>query len=132
MASSSKTSKAEEKMRQKAQKLAQKAEQKEAAKGKGLWKVMGTGSALAAGVVTAKALDATWKTATGHTSPTKPEHPDLGTREALAWAAVSGMAIGVAKTYATRRAASYWVRSTGRLPPGMSKEAYQKVEESTA
>ncbi|MEJ7629877.1 MAG: DUF4235 domain-containing protein [Nocardioidaceae bacterium] len=116
---------------QKELKRAEKAAQKEQAKGKGLWKLMGTGSALAAGVVTARALDATWKTATGHTSPTKPEHPDLGTREAIAWAAVSGMAIGVAKTYATRRAATYWVRSTGRLPPGMSTEAYRKVEETT-
>ena len=33
------------------------------------------------------------------------------------------MAMGVAKTYATRRAAHYWVRSTGDLPPGMREKA---------
>ncbi|MDX6308146.1 MAG: hypothetical protein QOI06_1192 [Nocardioidaceae bacterium] len=115
----------------KADKKAANAEKKQQAKGKGLWKLLGTGSALAAGVATAKALDATWKTATGHAAPTKPEHPDLGNREALAWAAVSGMAIGVAKTFATRKAAKYWVKSTGRLPPGMSAEAYQNVKKST-
>lgn len=116
----------------KAEKKAEKAAQKEQEKGKRLWKLMGTGSALGAGIMTAKALDATWKTATGHPGPSNAEHPELGTREAIAWAALSGMAIGVAKTVATRRAAIYWVKSTGRLPPGMSSEAYRKVEESTA
>ncbi|MEJ7706051.1 MAG: DUF4235 domain-containing protein [Nocardioidaceae bacterium] len=89
------------------------------AKGKRTWKIMGTGAALVAGVLTARTLDAVWATATGHKPPTKPENPDIAGREALLWAAVSGMAIGVAKTYATRRAAHYWVRTTGEVPPGM-------------
>lgn len=89
------------------------------AKGKGTWKMLGTGSALAAGVLVARALDAAWMTATGHKPPTRPENPDIAGKEALLWAAVSGMAIGVAKTYATRRAAQYWVKSTGEVPPGM-------------
>ena len=122
-----KDDKAADKTAKKAAEKAAKAEKKEQKKGKRAWKLMGTGSAVAAGLVTAKALDATWKTATGHPAPTKPEHPDLGTRESLAWAALSGMAIGVAKTYATRRAAAYWVKSTGRLPPGMPKKAYKNV-----
>ncbi|MGI8578767.1 MAG: DUF4235 domain-containing protein [Nocardioidaceae bacterium] len=96
---------------------------KKKAKGKRSWKLLGTGSALIAGIATTKALDATWRTATGHRPPTKAESPDIADREALIWAAVSGMAIGVAKTYATRRAASYWVKSTGALPPGMDDEA---------
>lgn len=116
----------------KAEKKAAKDEQKQQAKGKKLWKLMGTGASVGAGILTTKALDATWKTATGRTAPDKPEHPDLGAREAIVWAALSGMAIGVAKTYATRRAATYWVRSTGRLPPGMSQQAYRKVEKSTS
>jgi hypothetical protein len=111
----------------KSAKRAAKAEKKQQKKGKQLWKLLASASAIVAGTVTAKALDATWKTATGHAAPTKPEHPDLGTRESLAWAALSGMAIGVAKTYATRRAATYWMKSTGRLPPGMPKEAYATV-----
>jgi hypothetical protein len=89
-------------------------------KGKQAWKLIGSTSALAAGVLTARALDATWRTATGRKPPTKPESPAIAGREALVWAGVSGMAIGVAKTYATRRAAQYWVKSTGALPPGMS------------
>jgi hypothetical protein len=89
-------------------------------KGKQAWKLLGSTSALIAGVATARALDATWRTATGRKPPTKPESPAIAGREALLWAGLSGMAIGVAKTYATRRAAQYWVKSTGALPPGMS------------
>jgi hypothetical protein len=95
---------------------------KDKPKGKQAWKLLGSTSALLAGVATARALDATWRTATGRRPPTRPESPAIAGREALLWAALSGMAIGVAKTYATRRAAQYWVKSTGALPPGMSVE----------
>lgn len=96
---------------------------KQAAKGKAAWRMLGTGSALAAGVAAARLLDAVWHTATGRKPPSTPESPDIAHREALVWAALSGMAIGVAKTYATRRAARYWVRSFGELPPGMADDA---------
>jgi hypothetical protein len=96
---------------------------KKKARGKRAWKAFGSGSAIIAGLAATKALDATWKTATGRKPPTKPENPDIAGREAILWAALSGMAIGVAKTYATRRAAHYWVRSTGDLPPGMNDNA---------
>jgi hypothetical protein len=33
----------------------------------------------------------------------------------------SGAAIGVARLLATRKAAEYWRRSTGNLPPGMDE-----------
>jgi len=97
--------------------------EKQKPKGKAAWKVLGTGSALAAGILATKALDATWRTATGHRPPTKPESPEIANREALVWAAISGMAIGLAKTYATRRVAGYWLRSTGGLPPGLEEKA---------
>jgi hypothetical protein len=95
-------------------------------KGKRAWKVLGSTSALVAGLATTRALDATWRTATGRKPPTKPESPEIAGREALLWAGLSGMAIGVAKTYATRRAAQYWVKSTGELPPGMTDKSDQK------
>jgi hypothetical protein len=104
-------------------KAAAKKKAKSKARGKRAWKALGSGSALVAGLAMTKALDATWQTATGRKPPTKPENPEITGREALLWAALSGMAIGVAKTYATRRAAQYWVRSTGELPPGMKDRA---------
>jgi hypothetical protein len=102
----------------------QKAKQK--AKGKRAWKVLGSTSGLVAGIATTRALDATWRTATGRKPPTKPESPDIAGREALLWAGLSGLALGIAKTYATRRAAHYWVKSTGELPPGMTDKSADK------
>lgn len=101
----------------------QQAADKRANKGKASWRLIGTGTALAAGVAASRVLDVIWATATGRKPPSTPESPDIAQREAMVWAAVSGMAIGVAKTYATRRAARYWLRSTGALPPGMAEDA---------
>ena len=84
---------------------------------------MSRGTAIAAGVGATKALDATWRASTGRRPPTKAENPEIAEREALIWAGLSGMAYGLAKTYAARRAARYWVRSTGELPPGMAETA---------
>jgi hypothetical protein len=114
----------------KAQKKADKQEAKKKARGKSSWKLIGTASGVVAGIATTKALDATWRTATGRKPPTKPENPEIASREALVWAAVSGMVMTVAKTYATRRAANYWVRSFGELPPGMkaTPEQEQKLK----
>lgn len=98
-------------------------------KGKKSWKLLGSTSALVAGIATMKALDAAWQTATGKKPPTAPESPEIGNREALAWAAVSGLAMGVARMYATRRAAHYWVKSFGTLPPGMKKGATKETKQ---
>jgi hypothetical protein len=98
-------------------------------KGKRTWKLLGNTASLVAGLATMKALNATWKTATGKEPPTKPESPEIGNREALAWAAVSGAAMGLARMYATRRAARYWVKSFGSLPPGMDKGATKKTKQ---
>jgi Protein of unknown function (DUF4235) len=105
---------------------------KKASKGKASWRMIGAGSALAAGVVAARVLDLIWATATGRKPPSTPESPDIAHREALVWAALSGMAIGVAKTYATRRAARYWLRSTGELPPGMADDASAADQQAIA
>ena len=48
--------------------------------------------------------------------------PDVGLAEAVMWAAVSGTLIGVARMLATRRAANYYARSTGHLPPQLQKD----------
>jgi hypothetical protein len=107
-----------------------KKKKKKKSKGKRAWKVLGSTAALVAGLATTRALDATWRTATGRKPPTKPESPEIAGREALLWAGISGMAIGVAKTYATRRAAQYWVKSTGELPPGMTMKSADKAKDA--
>ena len=55
-------------------------------------------------------------------------NPDIAGREALLWAAISGLSMGLARTYATRRLAHYWIRSTGELPPGMAEQGSKADE----
>lgn len=84
-----------------------------------LWKAYGVAAATGAMLLTRQLLDRAWRLATGNDPPKNPEHPDVTMAEALAWAAASGVAVGVARMLATRKAANYWRRSTGELPPGM-------------
>ncbi|MGN6333433.1 MAG: DUF4235 domain-containing protein [Motilibacteraceae bacterium] len=84
-----------------------------------LWKVVGTGAAVGAGIAARKGITATWHAAMGTPPPTNPEDPDVTWQEAVGWAVLSGAAVGVARLLATRKAADYWRRSTGSLPKGL-------------
>ncbi len=79
-------------------------------------------AAIAAATVVKKGLNTSWRAATGKNPPANPADPDVGLSEAVMWAAVSGTMIGVARMLATRRAASYYARSTGHLPPQLQKD----------
>jgi Protein of unknown function (DUF4235) len=93
-----------------------------AGKGSALgWRVIGLGSAIVAGIAARKVLTSTWKLAVGDTPPVNPEAPDTSMKEAAAWAVASGAAVGLARMLVTKKAADYWRRSTGSLPPGMEK-----------
>jgi len=81
-----------------------------------VWAVFGVASALAGATVAKKALNAGWKAATGKEPPANPADPDVEMWEAVAWAAVSGTAVALARMLASRRAANYFVKSTGHLP----------------
>ena len=86
------------------------------------WKIIGTGSAVLAAAAAQKGLAAAWKLATGEEPPTIPEDPETSWREAITWAVVSGAVIGVARLAATRRAAHYYMRSTGEMPKALQRE----------
>lgn len=97
------------------------------AKGKRLWKTYGRVTSIAAGVAATQASGLLWRTATGKLPPASPENPDVTAREAAVWAVVSGSLRELARITATRRAVDYWIRSTGDLPPGMSRESTERV-----
>jgi hypothetical protein len=86
------------------------------------WRIIGTGSAVLAAAAAQKGLSAGWKLVTGNEPPTIPEDPETSWREAIAWAVVSGAAIGLARLVATRHAAQYYMRSTGELPDALQRE----------
>lgn len=83
------------------------------------YSALGLAATLGATVVARKAMTATWKLSTGKQPPVNPEHPDVSMGEAIAWAASSGVAVGLARMLASRKAADYYRRSTGHLPPNL-------------
>jgi Protein of unknown function (DUF4235) len=87
-----------------------------------LWKVLAALSAVAAAQAADRTLTLIWRGATGEKPPTVPEDPQTNWTEALAWAAVSGAVMGVARMLATRKAAQYYLKSTGSLPKALTRD----------
>lgn len=92
------------------------------ASGSKLWSVFSLGSALLGAAVAKKALNTSWRTATGKNPPANPADPDVDLWEAVMWAAASGTIIAIARMLAARKAADYYTRSTGHLPPDLVKD----------
>jgi hypothetical protein len=90
--------------------------------GSKIWTAFSLASALTAAAVAKKALDKSWTVATGRKPPENPADPDVEIWEAVTWAVASGVAVGLARMLAQRRAASYYQRSTGHLPPELQKD----------
>jgi hypothetical protein len=84
-----------------------------------VWSIFSLVSALLAAAVAKKTITSTWKATTGKEPPANPADPDVDLAEAVAWAAVSGTLIALARMLATRKAANYYARSTGKLPPNL-------------
>ena len=80
-----------------------------------VWKILGTGSAIAAGIAATKVADQIWQKA-GQDSSIDPKDPDSPVMAALAYAALTGLAAGIARTLATRKAAQFYARSAGHKP----------------
>lgn len=99
--------------------------------GKGTWKLMDKGAALAAGLVAQRVTMLTWRAVTGKKPPTSGRHPDVSTAEAVAWAMIGGAMVELVKVGARRGAATYWVKSTGQLPPGMKPLATPPSKKGT-
>ena len=83
------------------------------------WKLLGTGTAVPAGIAVRKLSDAAWYAVRGTSPPKNPAAPGVGWGEALAWAAVSGAAGAGARMLAAAGAAATYKSLTGKLPPGL-------------
>jgi hypothetical protein len=92
------------------------------ASGSKVWSVMSLGAALGSAAVAKKTLNTSWKAATGKKPPANPADPDVDLWEAVAWAAASGTFVSVVKMLATRRAANYFLKSAGHLPPELQAD----------
>jgi hypothetical protein len=92
------------------------------ASGSKVWSAFSLVAALGAAAATRKGLDKAWRLATGRKPPENPADPDIQLWEAVSWAAVTGAFVALARMLAQRRAASYYQRSTGHLPPDLQKD----------
>ena len=96
------------------------------------WSVASVVAAFA-GVALAKfLLNGIWRTATGKKPPTNPNNPEVDPGEAITWAVASGAAIALARILATRKAAQYFAKSTGQLPPSLEQESQNALASTSA
>lgn len=87
-----------------------------------VWSIMSFVAAFGAAKLASKGLSTGWKAATGKTPPANPADPDVEVYEAIMWAAASGTFVALMRMLAQRRAANYYLKSTGELPPPMRKD----------
>jgi len=83
------------------------------------WKVVGSVSGIAAGMATKALLRGAWRKARGGDPPANPAAPGTSWKEALVWAASSGVAMAVTRLVAQRGAAEAWKAELGSYPPGL-------------
>lgn len=88
-----------------------------------VWKILGTGSAIVAGMVANKVITAVWLKA-GKNDTIDPNNPENPLGEAIAFAALAGLSMGLARTITTRQMAAFYKKSAGHLP-----EAMQEIKE---
>jgi hypothetical protein len=89
------------------------------AAGKIGWKIVALGFAVPTGIAVRKAVEAGWRKTKHDDPPKNPAAPGTRWSEALAWAAVSGLAVAAARLVAARGAAATWKSLTGKVPPGV-------------
>lgn len=82
------------------------------------WKLVLAVFTMVVTLVANKALTAAWKVGAGGKPP---KGNEAGYAEVVTWAVASGGAAAAAKLFAERRAAQYYLKSTGHLPPGYEK-----------
>lgn len=85
-----------------------------------VWKVIGTGGPIAAGIVANKVAGKAWKAA-GRDDTIDPRDPRTPIGESMAFAAFAGLIVGTARVMTTRKAAKYYEKSAGHLPKAMRK-----------
>jgi hypothetical protein len=92
------------------------------------WKLVLAGFTLVVGLVTNKAVSTAWKLGSGGKPP---KDGQGGYAEVVSWAVASGAAAAAAKLFAERRAASYYLKSTGHPPPGYEQDATKGLVKGT-
>lgn len=85
------------------------------------YKALATVLPIVASVVARKISDGTWKFTTGK-SAQNPDDPEVGFKEAAAFAILSGAVVGVMRMLANRQASHVYMKQNGKLPPDLQKK----------
>ncbi|MFF0268597.1 DUF4235 domain-containing protein [Kribbella sp. NPDC004536] len=87
------------------------------------WKLVQAAFTIVVGLAASKAVSTAWKLGSGGKPP---KNGQGGYAEIVTWAAVSAGAAAAARLFAERRAAAYWLKSTGYAPPGYDEDTLRK------
>lgn len=86
-------------------------------------KLATTAAAVGASFVANKLTNGTWKFVTGRDSPENPEDPDIDFKEAVAFAVLSGVIVGLARMIANRQSSRVIARA--------SKKTSEQIADAT-
>ena len=87
------------------------------------WKLVQAAFTIVVGLAASKAVSTAWKLGSGGKPP---KDGQGGYAEVAVWAGVSAGAAAAARLFAERRAAAYWLKSTGYAPPGYDADTLRK------
>lgn len=82
------------------------------------WKLLSTAAGALTAILARKVTAAIWPGS--EEPPLNPADRRVAWREGLTWAALSGVAAGVARLVARRSAAAGWESALGETPPGVA------------
>ena len=77
------------------------------------YRAWSTMAAIGAGLLTRKLMSRLWTEVTGEDPPANPADPSVAWRDALTWAAATGVAVGVGRVVGRRLAAGAWAKAGG-------------------
>ncbi|MFK5582824.1 DUF4235 domain-containing protein [Serinicoccus sp. LYQ131] len=77
-------------------------------------KLATTAAVVGASFIANKLTNGTWKFVTGRDSPENPEDPDIDFKEAVAFAVLSGVIVGLARLIANRQSSRVIARASKR------------------
>lgn len=99
-----------------------------------VWKALSVGAAMLAAKAATTVATRGWSAVTGRPVPNGRDFENTSTRDAVAFTAISAMALAGAKVAAERGAAAYYRRSTGHLPSALTapSKAQKKAARKTA
>lgn len=81
------------------------------------WMVTSAVGAIAASLLTRGALSRGWRGVRGEDPPKEVASRSVGWPQALAWGALTGTVVGVARVIGRRGAAAAWEKTAGSPPP---------------